>query len=126
MAFNIFTTQRVSCVGQYDRIEDRIPFKLRGDKRPVHRQFLVDELHLSAVCKCLIHSSSGISVPPQPRSAFLAVSPMFPGVQLGPGSKEKPDLKAARIRGIRSIRSPFRKPKATTASPALSEDTPRG
>src|SRR5712664_3970475 len=52
MAFNIFTTKRVSCFGQYDRIDDLITFKLRGDKRPVQRQLLVDELHVSAVCKC--------------------------------------------------------------------------
>src|ERR1700720_4019924 len=52
MAFHIFTTQRVSCFGQYNRIDDFIPFNLCGDKRPVFRQFLVDEFHFSAVCKC--------------------------------------------------------------------------
>src|SRR5216683_7993177 len=52
MAFNIFTTKRVSCFGQYDRIDDLITFKLRGDKRPVFRQFLVDEFHSSVVFKC--------------------------------------------------------------------------
>src|ERR1700687_5372670 len=66
MAFNIFTSKRVSCFGQYDRIDDLITCKLRGEKRPVHRQFLVDELHVSAVCKCFdplfvwhVRSSSG-------------------------------------------------------------------
>src|ERR1039458_4082404 len=29
MTFNIFTTKRVSCSGQYDRIDDLIPCKLR-------------------------------------------------------------------------------------------------
>ncbi len=29
-----------------------ITFKLRGDKRPVFRQFLVDEFHSSVVFKC--------------------------------------------------------------------------
>ena len=52
MSFDIFTTQRVSCFGQYDRIDDFISFKLRGEKRPVFRQFLVDEFHSSAVFKC--------------------------------------------------------------------------
>src|SRR3984893_14099621 len=52
-AFNILTTDGVSCFGQYDRIDDLIPFNLRGDKRPVFRQFLVDEFHLSAVFKFL-------------------------------------------------------------------------
>src|ERR1700674_5393491 len=47
--FNIFATQRVSCFGQQDRIDDFIASNLRGDKRPISRQFLVDELHLSAV-----------------------------------------------------------------------------
>jgi hypothetical protein len=28
-----------------------MPRKLRGDKRPVRRQFLVDALHTSAVCE---------------------------------------------------------------------------
>ncbi len=51
MVFNIFTTKRVSCFGQYDRRDDLITFKLRGEKRPIHRQYLVDELHVSAVCK---------------------------------------------------------------------------
>src|ERR1700730_13284741 len=52
MTFNIFTTKRVSCFGQYDRIDDLIPRKLSGDKCPVFRQFLVDEFHFSAVFKC--------------------------------------------------------------------------
>jgi len=46
MAFDIFVTQRVSCIAQYDRIDDLIPSKLRSDKRPVFRQFLVDEISL--------------------------------------------------------------------------------
>jgi len=53
MTFNILTTQRVSCFGQNDRIDDLIPFNLRGDKCPVFRQFLVDEFHLPAVFKFL-------------------------------------------------------------------------
>src|SRR3990172_5977740 len=52
MTFDIFTTQRVSCFGQYDRIDDRMPCKLRSDKCPAFRQFLVDEFHFSAVFKC--------------------------------------------------------------------------
>src|ERR1700681_1302499 len=52
MAFNIFTAERVSCFGQYDRIDDLITFKLRREMSSVHRQFLVDEFHCSAVCKC--------------------------------------------------------------------------
>src|SRR5260370_6189715 len=53
MTFNILTTQRVSCFCQYDRIDDLIPFNLRGDKGPVFRQFLVDEFHIPAVFKFL-------------------------------------------------------------------------
>jgi hypothetical protein len=52
MAFDIFTTKRVSCVGQDDRIDDLITCKLSGDKCAVVRQFLVDEFHFSAVFKC--------------------------------------------------------------------------
>src|ERR1700730_6753355 len=52
MAFNIVTTKRVPCFGQYDRIDDFTTGELRGDKRPAFRQFLVDEFHVSAVCKC--------------------------------------------------------------------------
>jgi hypothetical protein len=52
MAFNIFTIQRVSCFGQYDRIDHLVPRKLRGKKCPVFWQFLVDELHPPAVFKC--------------------------------------------------------------------------
>src|SRR5271165_753933 len=66
MAFHLFTTKRVSCFGQYDRIDDLITFKLRGEKRPVFRQFLVDEFHFSSVFKFLdplfiwhVRSSSG-------------------------------------------------------------------
>ena len=51
MAFNIFTTERVSGFGQYNRIDDLISCKLRGDERPIFRQFLIDELHLPAVIK---------------------------------------------------------------------------
>jgi len=53
MAFNIISTQRVSCIGQYDRIDHLIPFSLRGDKCPVVRQFLVGEFDFSAVFECL-------------------------------------------------------------------------
>ena len=53
MAFNIFATKRLSCFGQYDRIDDLITFKLRGDKRTVSRQLLADEFHSSAVFKFL-------------------------------------------------------------------------
>src|ERR1039458_6252455 len=52
MAFDILATQRVSCVGQYDRIDDLIPCVLRGNERPVSRQFLVREFHFPAVVKC--------------------------------------------------------------------------
>jgi hypothetical protein len=52
MAFNIFTTKWVFCFGQYDGIDDLIPCNLGRDKRPVQRQYLVNELHASAVCKC--------------------------------------------------------------------------
>ena len=52
VAFNIFTTKRFFCFGQYDRIDDRITCQLRREKRSVHRQFLVDEFHFSAVCEC--------------------------------------------------------------------------
>src|SRR5208337_2199226 len=52
MTFNIFMAQRVSCFGQYDRIDDLIPFNLRGDKCPVFRQFLVDEFYFSTVLQC--------------------------------------------------------------------------
>src|SRR5450755_29090 len=53
MTFNIFTTKRVSCFGQYDRIDDLITCKLSGQKCRVFRQFLVDKFHFSAVFKCL-------------------------------------------------------------------------
>jgi len=43
MAFNIFTTKRDSCLGQYDRIDDLIARELSGDKSPVVRQFYVDK-----------------------------------------------------------------------------------
>lgn len=52
MTFNIFTTKRDSCLGQYDRIDHLIPCKLSGDKRPVFRQCLVNEFHSSAIAKC--------------------------------------------------------------------------
>ena len=52
MIFNIFATKRVSCLGQYYRIDDLIACNLRSYKRPVFRQFLVDEFHFSAVFKC--------------------------------------------------------------------------
>src|SRR6202171_4157842 len=52
MAFDLFTTKRVSCVGQDNRIDDLITCKLSGDKCAVFRQFLVDEFHSSAVFKC--------------------------------------------------------------------------
>jgi hypothetical protein len=51
MAFNIFAAQRVSCPGQYHRIDDFIARKLRGYKSPVPRQFLVDKFHFPAVFK---------------------------------------------------------------------------
>src|SRR6202022_4496953 len=53
MTFNIFTTKRISCFGQYDRIDDLITCKLSSDKCPVFRQFLVNEFHFSAVFKCI-------------------------------------------------------------------------
>ena len=51
MTFNTFATKRVSRFGQYDRIDDFIACKLRGDKRPVFQQFLVEEFYFSAVVK---------------------------------------------------------------------------
>jgi hypothetical protein len=53
MTFNICTTERVSCLCQYDRIDDLIACKLRGNKCPIFRQFLVDEFHFSAVLERL-------------------------------------------------------------------------
>src|SRR6266853_4545224 len=52
MTLNIFMTQGVPCFGQDDRIHDLISSDLRGNKRPVFRQLLVDEFHFSAVFKC--------------------------------------------------------------------------
>jgi hypothetical protein len=51
MAFNIFAAQRVSCPGQYHRIDDFISRKLRGYKSPVPWQFLIDKFHFPAVFK---------------------------------------------------------------------------
>ena len=74
VAFNIFMTKRVSCFRQYNRIDNLITCKLRGDKRPVFRQFLVDEFYFSAVLKrldplfvshCRISTSRKISVLPE-------------------------------------------------------------
>ncbi len=65
MAFNIFTTKRVPCFGQYHRINDLITGKLRRQKRTVHLQFLVNEFHFLPSASVLIHSSSGILAPPQ-------------------------------------------------------------
>ena len=53
MAFNIFTSKRISRFGQYHRMDDLIAFQLCGEKRAVFRQFLVDEFHLPAVFKFL-------------------------------------------------------------------------
>src|SRR5580700_39001 len=53
MTFNVFTTERVSCFGQYNRIDDLITCKLRGNKRAVFRKFLVDEFYFSSVLKGL-------------------------------------------------------------------------
>src|ERR1051326_545760 len=53
MAFHSFTTKRVSCFIQYDRIDDLIACKLRGNKCSILRKFLVDEFYFSAVFKCL-------------------------------------------------------------------------
>src|SRR3990172_7849342 len=52
MAFNILTTKRVPCFGQYDRIDDLITCNLCGDKRPVLRQLLIDESYFAAVVTC--------------------------------------------------------------------------
>ncbi|MDQ1409956.1 MAG: hypothetical protein QOJ41_1691 [Acidobacteriaceae bacterium] len=52
MAFNIFTTKRVFCVGQYHRIDHLVTCNLRGDKRTGHQQFLVGEFHFPAVGNC--------------------------------------------------------------------------
>src|SRR5580704_4985690 len=51
MAFHIFTTQRVSCFGPYNRIDDLIPFNLRGNKCPVFRRLVVDKFNSSAIFK---------------------------------------------------------------------------
>ena len=60
MAFDIFTTKRVSCVGQDDRIDDLITCQLSGDKCAVFRQFLVMNFTSLPSSSILIHSSSGI------------------------------------------------------------------
>src|SRR5258708_29136503 len=49
MAFNIFTTKRISRFGQYDRIDDLISCNLRGDKCPVFRQIAGNEVVYSVV-----------------------------------------------------------------------------
>jgi len=51
MTFHISTAQRVSCIGQHNRIDNLMARKLRGNKCPVLRQFLIDEFHFSAVFK---------------------------------------------------------------------------
>ena len=67
MTFNVFTAKRVSCFGQYDRIDDLVLCNLRGDKCPVFGQFLVDEFHFSAVLN-LQHYSSVFFNEAYPRS----------------------------------------------------------
>src|ERR1700674_1792327 len=51
MTFDFLVTKRVSCSGQYDRINHLVTFNLGGDKRVGLREFLVGEFHSSAVCK---------------------------------------------------------------------------
>ena len=51
MTFNAFATKRVSRSGQYDGVDDLITLNLRGDKRTVFRQFVVEEFHFSAIWK---------------------------------------------------------------------------
>ena len=53
MAFYVLVTERVSCLRQYHRIDNLIPFNLRGHKSAVFRQFLVNEFHFPAVLKSL-------------------------------------------------------------------------
>src|ERR1700688_614910 len=53
MAFSIFTAKRVSRLGQYNRIDNLIPLKLRSEECRVFWQFLVDEFHFPAVFKPL-------------------------------------------------------------------------
>jgi len=50
--FNIFATKRIACFGQQNRIDDFLSRKLRSHKRPVFRQFLVEEFNFSAVFQC--------------------------------------------------------------------------
>jgi hypothetical protein len=49
LALNMFATQGGSSVSQYNRIDDPIPFNLRGDECTIFRQFLAGESHFSAV-----------------------------------------------------------------------------
>ena len=49
MTLNVVSAKRISCFCQHDRIDNLIPFNLRGDKCPIIGQFLVDELYFSAV-----------------------------------------------------------------------------
>ena len=48
MAFHIFTTEGISCLGQYNRIDNWIAGDLGGEERTVVGEFLVDEFHASA------------------------------------------------------------------------------
>ena len=52
MTFSVPTTERVSGLGEYDRIDDLVPFDLRGDERSVFHEFLVEEFYFSSVSKC--------------------------------------------------------------------------
>src|SRR5664279_2255690 len=49
MTLNILSAKRVSCFGQYDRIDNLIPLNLCSDKCPIIGQFLVYEFHFSTV-----------------------------------------------------------------------------
>jgi hypothetical protein len=53
MTVDLFTAQRVSGIGQYDRTDDCFTRNLRGDKCADFRQFLVNEFHFSAFFKFL-------------------------------------------------------------------------
>ena len=51
MAFNVFTIKWLSYFGQYDRIDDLITFKLRGNECPFFWHCLAAEFHSSTVIK---------------------------------------------------------------------------
>ena len=86
MAFDIVTTEGIICSRQYDRIDDLIACELRGDKGPIQRQFLVDELYVSAVHECFDPLFVSHFVPLQPRSMISGCVPAFLRRSLHPKS----------------------------------------